>query len=56
MQVHPSNGVQDQLEHVIRTNTVDLSPELKVMTKKEQFLLSLHTGKVQGGTEEAGVK
>ena len=54
--MHPNNGVQDRLERVIHTNTVDLSPELKVMTKKEQFLLFLHTGKVQIGTGEAGVR
>ena len=51
-----SSGVQDRLEPVIRSNTVDLSLELRVMTKKEQFPLSLHTGKVRGLTGEAGVR
>jgi len=51
-----SSGVQDQLELVIRSSTVDLSLELRVTTKKEQFPLSLHTGKVQGLTGVAGVR
>ena len=51
-----SNGVQDQLEPVIHSSTVDLSLELKVMTKKEQFPLSLLTGKVLVLTGLGGVR
>ena len=53
-----SNGDQDQSELQKRTSTVNLSLELRVMTKKAQFHHSLLGGKVtieRDGTQEAGV-
>ena len=52
----PSNGVQEKLQPERRTSTANSLLELKVMTRKALFHLSLHTGKVRDGTEEAGVK